>query len=93
MRLPRPARAILLAPYLAVFYPLLALRRAIAALRPAHAWRTWIDDRILLVRLLALLLHEPAHLHGHDLVVEVAQLLAARGALLAAQRVLVLVLA
>ncbi len=48
MRLPRLARALVLAPYLAVFYPFLALRRAAAALRPGHSWRTWIHPHILL---------------------------------------------
>lgn len=41
-------RAVALAPYLAVFYPLLALRRAASALRPDRLWRTWITDRLLL---------------------------------------------
>jgi protein-tyrosine phosphatase len=43
-RLPAP----LLLPYRAALYPLLAARRAAAALRPGHAWRTWITPRLLL---------------------------------------------
>lgn len=41
-------RVALLAPYLAVFYPFLALRRAAASLRTGRAWRTWIDPHLLL---------------------------------------------
>ena len=46
----RIARAALYAPYLAVFYPFLVLRRANAALRPASggAWRTWVTPQLLL---------------------------------------------
>jgi protein tyrosine phosphatase (PTP) superfamily phosphohydrolase (DUF442 family) len=46
---PSALRTALFAPYLAVFYPFLALRRASAALRPARggAWRTWITPRLL----------------------------------------------
>lgn len=44
----RPALgAALLAPYVAVFYPLIALRRAAASLRPHHAWRTWVSPDLL----------------------------------------------
>lgn len=43
-RLPAP----LLVPYRAALYPLLAARRAAAALRPGHPWRTWITPRLLL---------------------------------------------
>jgi protein-tyrosine phosphatase len=43
-RLPAP----LLLPYRAALYPLLAARRAAAALRPGHPWRTWITPRLLL---------------------------------------------
>lgn len=41
-------RVIFYAPYLAVFYPFLALRRAHAAVRPASGgtWRTWISPRL-----------------------------------------------
>lgn len=38
----------LLVPYRAALYPFLAARRAITALRPGHAWRTWITPRLLL---------------------------------------------
>jgi hypothetical protein len=48
VRLCDPLRAALFAPYLAVFYPLLALRRARCALRPGRAWRTWITPHLLL---------------------------------------------
>jgi protein-tyrosine phosphatase len=48
VRLPRSLRAALFAPYLALFYPVLALRRVAAALRPGHAWRTWVTPQILL---------------------------------------------
>jgi hypothetical protein len=46
---PSALRAVLFAPYLAFFYPYLALRRANAALRPARGgtWRTWITPRLL----------------------------------------------
>lgn len=46
----RFVRAALYAPYLAVFYPFLVLRRANAALRPASggAWRTWVTPQLLL---------------------------------------------
>ena len=51
-RVPVPSalQAVLFAPYRAVFYPFLALRRAEAALRPHRggAWRTWISPRLLL---------------------------------------------
>ncbi len=49
MAVPSALRAVLFAPYLAFFYPFLALRRASAALRPARggAWRTWITPRLL----------------------------------------------
>lgn len=40
--------AAFLFPYRAALYPLLAARRAAAALRPRHAWRTWITPRLLL---------------------------------------------
>ncbi len=40
--------AVLLLPYRTALYPLLAARRAAAALRPRHAWRTWITPRIVL---------------------------------------------
>jgi hypothetical protein len=46
--LPRALRIALFAPYLAVFYPLLAIRRGVAALRPGRAWRTWITPQLLL---------------------------------------------
>jgi hypothetical protein len=47
---PSALRTVLLAPYLAVFYPFLALRRAAAALRPDRggAWRTWVTSDLLL---------------------------------------------
>ena len=50
MPVPTALRSVLFAPYRAVFYPLLALRRAGAALRPQRggAWRTWITPRLLL---------------------------------------------
>jgi protein-tyrosine phosphatase len=38
----------LLVPYRAALYPLLAARRAVTALRPGQAWRTWITERLLL---------------------------------------------
>jgi hypothetical protein len=43
-------RAVLFAPYLAAFYPFLALRRASAAIRPQRggAWRTWVTPHLLL---------------------------------------------
>jgi predicted protein tyrosine phosphatase len=46
---PSALRSVLYAPYLAVFYPFLALRRASAALRPDHggAWRTWVTPELL----------------------------------------------
>jgi len=37
-----------MAPYLMVFYPFLAARRAAAVFRPDAAWRTWVSDHILL---------------------------------------------
>jgi protein-tyrosine phosphatase len=44
----RPALgAAVLAPYVAVFYPLIALRRAAASLRPHRAWRTWVSPHLL----------------------------------------------
>lgn len=48
-------RAVLYAPYLAVFYPFLALRRAWARLFPRSggAWRTWVRPNILLGGFLA----------------------------------------
>jgi Dual specificity phosphatase, catalytic domain len=47
---PRALRTLLFAPYQALFYPFLAARRAIAALRPERGgtWRTWITPRLLL---------------------------------------------
>lgn len=45
---PRRLPAPLLVPYRAALYPLLAARRAVTALRPGHAWRTWITPRLLL---------------------------------------------
>jgi protein-tyrosine phosphatase len=48
VRLSSPLRAVLFAPYLALLYPLIALRRASFALRPGHAWRTWITPNLLL---------------------------------------------
>jgi protein-tyrosine phosphatase len=46
---PSALRAVLFAPYLAVFYPYLALRRAGASLRPGRGeWRSWITPQILL---------------------------------------------
>ena len=55
MSLPSAVRAALYAPYLAVFYPFLFLRRAKAAIRPASggAWRTWVGPRLLLGGFLA----------------------------------------
>jgi protein-tyrosine phosphatase len=46
---PSVLRAVLFAPYLAAFYPFLALRRASAALRPERGgpWRTWVTPQIL----------------------------------------------
>jgi hypothetical protein len=46
---PRVLRAVLFAPYLAAFYPFLALRRASAALRPERGgpWRTWVTPSVL----------------------------------------------
>jgi protein-tyrosine phosphatase len=44
----RALRAVVFAPYLAVFYPFLMLRRARAAIRPGHGWRTWITPELLL---------------------------------------------
>ena len=41
-------RTVMLAPYRAVLFPLIALRRARAERRPGHEWRTWITPRILL---------------------------------------------
>jgi hypothetical protein len=43
----------LLAPYLALFYPFLALRRAAIAVRPGQSWRTWVTSDILLGGFLA----------------------------------------
>ncbi|MFT3772156.1 MAG: dual specificity protein phosphatase family protein [Minicystis sp.] len=53
--LPSAVRAVLYAPYLAVFYPFLFLRRTKAALRPdlGGAWRTWVGDHLLLGGFLA----------------------------------------
>ena len=48
MPLSRPLLAALSAPYLVLFYPLLALRRAGTALRPGRAWRTWVTPHLLL---------------------------------------------
>ena len=47
--------ALLYAPYLAVFYPFLILRRAKAALLPASggAWRTWMTEGLLVGGFLA----------------------------------------
>jgi protein tyrosine phosphatase (PTP) superfamily phosphohydrolase (DUF442 family) len=47
---PSAIRAALFAPYLAVFYPFLAVRRAAATRCPEHGgtWRTWIAPRLLL---------------------------------------------
>jgi protein-tyrosine phosphatase len=45
---PRRPPALLLLPYRAALYPLLAARRAAASLRPGHPWRTWITPRLLL---------------------------------------------
>jgi hypothetical protein len=46
---PSALRAVLFAPYLALFYPFLALRRAVAALRPGRGdWRSWITPQLLL---------------------------------------------
>lgn len=55
MPVPSALRAVLYVPYLAVFYPFLALRRANAALRPASggAWRTWVSPNLLLGGFLA----------------------------------------
>jgi protein-tyrosine phosphatase len=39
--------ALLLAPYRAAFYVFLGARRAFAALRPGHAWRTWVTPELL----------------------------------------------
>lgn len=52
---PSAVRAALYAPYLAVFYPFLFLRRAKAALRPKSggAWRTWVSPHLLLGGFLA----------------------------------------
>ena len=51
-RVPVPSaiRSVLFAPYRALFYPFLALRRAGAAVLPKRggAWRTWITPRLLL---------------------------------------------
>jgi hypothetical protein len=46
---PSVLRAVLFAPYLAAFYPFLALRRASAALYPERggSWRTWVTPSIL----------------------------------------------
>jgi protein-tyrosine phosphatase len=52
-RLARALRSALLAPYLALFYPLLVARRAAAAVRPGHAWRTWVTPHLLLGGFLA----------------------------------------
>jgi protein-tyrosine phosphatase len=56
-RVPVPSalRSVLFAPYRAVFYPFLVLRRARAALQPeaGGAWRTWITPRLLLGGFLA----------------------------------------
>ena len=41
-------RLALLVPYLAVFYPFLAARRVVAALRTGRGWRTWVDSHLLL---------------------------------------------
>lgn len=44
----RPALVfLLLAPYAVIFYGFLALRRATAALRPRHPWRTWVSPNLL----------------------------------------------
>lgn len=48
MRLSRSLRAALFAPYLAVYYPFLAVRRAAVVLCPGRAWRTWITPDLLL---------------------------------------------
>ena len=47
---PSAIRSVLFAPYRAVFYPFLALRRVSAAILPRRggAWRTWITPRLLL---------------------------------------------
>ena len=46
-------RIALMAPYLAVFYPFLALRRASLALRPDRAWRSWVTPNVLVGGFLA----------------------------------------
>jgi protein-tyrosine phosphatase len=46
--LERAVRAALVAPYAAVFYPWLALRRVSSAIRPDCEWRTWITETVLL---------------------------------------------
>lgn len=48
MPLPRPARAALFAPYLLLFYPLIAARRAASVFLRRGDWRTWITPQILL---------------------------------------------
>jgi protein-tyrosine phosphatase len=48
VRLDLAQRALLFAPYLAVFYPYLAMRRAAASLHPDCAWRSWLTPQILL---------------------------------------------
>jgi hypothetical protein len=52
---PSALRAVLYAPYLVIFYPILMVRRANAALRPASggAWRTWVSPKLLLGGFLA----------------------------------------
>jgi protein-tyrosine phosphatase len=45
---PRRLPGALLFPYRAALYPMLAARRAATALRPGHAWRTWITPRLVL---------------------------------------------
>jgi hypothetical protein len=52
---PSVLRAVIFAPYLAVFYPLLVLRRTGAALSPSigGAWRTWVTPRLMLGGFLA----------------------------------------
>jgi protein tyrosine phosphatase (PTP) superfamily phosphohydrolase (DUF442 family) len=51
--LSRSLRTALLAPYLALFYPYLALRRAAAKVRSGQSWRTWVTSDILLGGFLA----------------------------------------
>ncbi|EYF07913.1 protein-tyrosine phosphatase family protein [Chondromyces apiculatus] len=48
LALPPSLRAALFVPYRLVFYPMIAARRAAAALRPGAAWRTWTTPHILL---------------------------------------------